>query len=182
MITNLKKLAILTTVMALPCAALAAPQIQFQGEVTDQTCKVDLKGNTGSIVLLPTVSKSELAAPGETAGITPFTITVSDCATSETSSQSIVTEFLGENVLEPGVLGNATSEDGSYAKNVGIQLVEDTNTKTPINLNGVTKSQSVINLAGQSSGEHTFGAQYYAMDAATSGKVSAVVNYTISYQ
>ncbi|HHV7361216.1 TPA: fimbrial protein [Morganella morganii] len=182
MITNLKKIAILTTVMALPCAALAAPQIQFQGEVTDQTCKVDLKGNTGSIVLLPTVSISELGASGKKAGITPFTITVSDCATSETSSQTIVTEFLGENVLPEGILGNSTSEDGTYADNVGIQLLENPDEQVAINLNGVTRSKSVIDLAGQSSGEHTFGAQYYATGTATAGKVSAIVNYTISYQ
>lgn len=54
--------------------------INFQGEVTTETCSVSVNGNNASpVVLLPTVSTSDLAASGATAGETPFTVGVSGC-------------------------------------------------------------------------------------------------------
>ena len=38
--------------LALPIAATAAPTVTFQGEVTDQTCKATINGQTDSTVSL----------------------------------------------------------------------------------------------------------------------------------
>lgn len=185
MIISLKRLATATTLMALPCAVFAAPTVQFQGEVTDQTCNVNINGETNSIVLLPTVKASDLSASGAFTGVTPFTITLSNCGdgtSGVTTAKTVTTNFLGHSVITgTGVLGNTATD--SPAGNVGIQLLETASaTGTAINLSGVTPAASKITLAsGATSGSHTFGAQYYATGTATAGKVAAVAEYTVSY-
>lgn len=182
---TLKRLAAVATIMALPCSALAASTVTFQGEVTDETCNININGDTNSIVLLPTVKASDLATSGAKTGITPFTITLSDCGggvSGVTSAKTVTTNFLGHSVIDPtGILGNTETDTG--ANFVGIQLLEtDDANGTAINLSGVTAAASTISLAaGATSGSHTFGAQYYATGTATSGKVSAMAEYTVSY-
>ncbi len=54
--------------------------ITFQGEVTAQTCSVTVNGlEANPVVLLPTVSSSDLDASGQTKGKTTFTLGVSGC-------------------------------------------------------------------------------------------------------
>ncbi|WP_016585793.1 fimbrial protein, partial [Yersinia pestis] len=49
--------------------------ITFQGEVTAQTCSVTVNGlEANPVVLLPTVSSSDLDASGQTKGKTTFTL------------------------------------------------------------------------------------------------------------
>ncbi|EEU9599667.1 TPA: fimbrial protein [Escherichia albertii] len=178
---TLRRLVTATAILTLPCFALAAPTIQFQGEVTDQTCNVNINGDTNSVVLLPTVKTSDLATNGESTGITPFTITLSNCS-GITSTKTVTTNFLGHSVITPsGILGNTAT--GSAAKNVGIQLLETADADpTAINLSGVTTAASTITLtSGENSGSHIFGARYYATGVASAGKVTAVAEYTVSY-
>ncbi len=55
--------------------------ITFQGEVTAQTCSVTVNGaDANPMVLLPTVSSSDLDVSGKTAGKTAFTLGVTGCA------------------------------------------------------------------------------------------------------
>lgn len=54
MFSTFKKAALLAAI-ALPFSTMAAPTVTFQGEVTDQTCSVNINGQTNSVVLLPTV-------------------------------------------------------------------------------------------------------------------------------
>lgn len=69
------------SLVAVPGMALAyGNTISFQGEVADETCEVSVNGNNASpVVLLPTVSASQLNAAGQTAGQTTFDIGVSGC-------------------------------------------------------------------------------------------------------
>lgn len=179
-----KKLA-LATLIVLPCTALAAPTVTFQGEVTDQTCDININGDTNSIVLLPTVKAADLGSAGASTGVTPFTITLSNCGgTSEgvSAARTVTTNFLGHSVISgTGILDNTATD--SKATNVGIQLLEtnDANAEA-ISLDGVTAAKSTITLAsGATSGSHTFGAKYYATGKASAGKVTAVAEYTVSY-
>ncbi len=53
--------------------------ITFTGKVVAQTCNVTT-GNDGNFtVTLPTVSNKALATPGETTGLTPFSINLTGC-------------------------------------------------------------------------------------------------------
>lgn len=163
----------------LPGIALAAPQVIFQGEVTDQTCKASISDNTGGIILLPPVPLSALNAPGATAGLTPFTIAVKDCAPPTGSAQAIKTNFLGHNVTAGGNLGNSAA---GGAQNVHIQLTTTAAGTTPIVLNGVTPVAGLSLPAGQTSTSYDFGARYIVEGGtATTGAVTAVVEYALSY-
>lgn len=176
---NLNKIFLSTiAALAIPMTTFAAPTVTFQGEVTSQTCKAEINGETNSVVLLPTVPTSELSSAGMTTGITPFTINVSDCQV-DTTDVDITTKFLGHNVTTTGNLGNIAT--ANPANNVSIQLTSDAAGKNPVVLNGLTSVGGLVLTAGQTSASHEFGAQYYAEDAAKAGAVTAVAEYTLSY-
>jgi len=169
---------LLFAVGALPGIVLAAPTVTFQGEVTAQTCQASINGETDSIVLLPTVSSTVLAAAGTTAGLTPFTISVSGCQ-APGSDLAITTNFLGHNVTGEGNLGNVASNP---AANVAIQLTKEAAGTTPIVLNGVTPVTGLVLPTGETGASYQFGAQYITEGgAAGAGAVTAVAEYTLSY-
>ena len=176
--TNL--VAIMAVGCMLPVLANAAPTVTFQVEVSTQTCKTEVNGQENATVLLPTVPESSLASAGTTAGLTPFTIAIKDCATAGADTQ-IGTKFLGQSVTAAGNLGNVAA--ANPAGNVAIQLTTDAAGTTPVTLNGVTTVAGLELKTGQTSASHQFGAQYIAEGgAASAGAVTAVVEYTLSYQ
>lgn len=61
MFSTFKKAALLAAI-ALPFSTMAAPTVTFQGEVTDQTCSVNINGQTNSVVLMPTVAMADFGA------------------------------------------------------------------------------------------------------------------------
>lgn len=169
----------LGSLLLIPILAQATPQVTFQGEVTAQTCQPSINGESNGIVLLPTVPTSELSASGSTTGLTPFTISISDC-TVDTTDLKIGTKFVGHSVTSTGNLGNIATNNP--AENVSIQLTQDAAGTTPVVLNGVTTVEGLTLKAGETSATHQFGARYYAEDAVTAGPVTAVAEYTLSYQ
>lgn len=150
--------------------------ITFQGEVTAQTCSVTVNGlEANPVVLLPTVSSSDLAASGQTKGKTTFTLGVSGCTTG-TSDIDIKTVFVGSQVTAAGNLQNTGT-----AENVELQLLQNETTTTGINLNSNVAQEGIVLLAGETSAEHNFAVQYYATGEATPGTVLASVQYAVSY-
>lgn len=171
---------------ALPAAALAAPTITFEGEVTDQTCKVMINGQSNAVVLLPTVSMGDFGgalANGQTAGLTPFTVSLTGCTAPTDVAVNINTVFMGYDV-DPttGVLGNRAATNAALG--FGIQLTGKPDDKdSGINLSGPTAVPGLTLDVGANNAEQQFGAQYYVVDAGTAkaGKITAVAEYTISY-
>lgn len=95
MFSTFKKAALLAAI-ALPFSTMAAPTVTFQGEVTDQTCSVNINGQTNSVVLLPTVAMADFGATladGQSAGQTPFTVSVSNCRAPTGADRAINTTF-----------------------------------------------------------------------------------------
>lgn len=164
--------------MAFPAAAIAAPTVTFQGEVTAQTCEAAINGQNNSTILLPTVSTADLNGAGKTAGITPFTISIQNCQVNA-ADVNIGTKFLGHEVTAAGTLGNIAPSNP--AANVSIQLTSDTAGASSIKLNGITTVPGLVLKAGETAASHQFGAQYYAEGAAGAGAVTAVAEYTLSY-
>lgn len=186
--TPVKSLLTFLSFAALTSSAFAVtPTVTFQGEVTSQTCSASINGDTNSVVLLPTVSTTDFGATlanGQTAGLTPFTITVSGCTapTAGNGPQLIKTRFLGFDVdSNSGVLGNRATTDA--ATGYGIQLTTTSDGSTSVMLSGVTDVAGLSLPEGETSTSHTFGAQYYVTDAgsATPGAITAVAEYTLSY-
>lgn len=179
------KIKLLLASMALfsVCANAASDNtVHFQGEVSSQTCNVNINGNSASpIVLLPTIAASEFENPADVKGATTFTIGVSDCAT---GAASIKTVFAGNNITTTGNLGNTGT-----AKNVSIQLLDSNGTDELEFANGTTVSTAAFTKAeGATSATQTLTAQYYAEPdstttpyAVSAGTVVASAQYSITY-
>jgi len=181
-----KLLPILLLLSAPAVVNAANPTITFNGEVTNQTCTIDINGQTNSVVMLPTVSMTDFGATlttAQTAGQTAFTVTVSGCTAPTATAQDISVKLLGYDVdAATGVLGNrATGTDA--AEGFGIQITGDAAGADPVQLNGPTELPSFSLPVGETSVTHDYGARYYVLDAATAsaGKITAVAEYAISY-
>ena len=148
--------------------------ITFAGKVVANTCTFSVNGGAANAtVTLPVVFTSTLAAAGQVAGTTPFTIAVAGCDTNLTSVQEL---FSGTNIAADGNLTNTAATN-----KVEVQLLNGT-TNAVINMNSSNGSATspVANLA---SGGVTlsYKAQYFATGVSTSGIVSTSVTYTTSY-
>ncbi|KIS42125.1 fimbrial protein [Kosakonia radicincitans] len=182
--TGIKKALPLLGVMTLPLPLFAAPTVTFQGEVSGQTCDIQINGRTDSVVLLPTVSLTDFGAPltnGQFYGQTPFTVSVSGCQSTSTVT-NISTNFLGYNVDAMGVLGNGYS-GADAATGFGIQLMDAGSGGTAIRLSGVTSVPGLSLPANQTEASYDYGARYYVSNsaAATPGKITAIAEYSLSY-
>ena len=99
---NVKLVALSMLALSGACAAASSNTVQFKGEVSTQTCSVNINGNQSNpVVLLPTVAASKLATKGATAGDTTFTVNVTGCAAA-TSDTAIKTVLAGNNPTTNG--------------------------------------------------------------------------------
>jgi len=183
---SVSKFVVLAAIL-LPASAFSASTVTFQGEVAAQTCSISINSNTNAIVMMPTIPLSSLytasttkAAVGNSAGLTPFTISVTGC-TSSSSALTIYPEFLGTSVDESTYALSNTS-DSNAATGVGIALYSDAAGTNQINLNGVTRGAALTLAANATSASATYSAKYMATSATTTpGKVTGVAQYTLSY-
>ncbi|STO55395.1 major pilin protein HafA [Canicola haemoglobinophilus] len=159
--------------------------ITFNGKIVDQTCEVE-NGSKNLTVKLPTVSKSSLKSNSNTAGETPFTISLVKCKASNPNTGQTVRLFFfnpATNAVDVGrgILNN-TDTSNQKASNVGIQILDSTLTNSiplgkPIEqyTSGTDKVALSANVALH------YWARYYATGQATPGNVKATVQYNIAY-
>lgn len=161
------------------CFAASSNTVQFKGEVSTQTCSVNINGNESNpVVLLPTVAAKKLETKGSTAGDTTFTINVTGCdvAASDTTIKTVLT---GNNPTVNGNLGNTGD-----ATKVSIQLL-DSDASTPLSFaTGSTVTTKAMTLVkGMTSTSQNLIARYYAEDNnVTAGAVSATAQFSITYK
>lgn len=173
-------------IAALPCFVSAAPTVTFQGEVSSQTCSVNINGQANSVVLLPAVSFADFGAAlanGASAGQTSFTVSLTQCTAPEGTAQAINTRFTGYDVdSTTGVLKNRDTSVNA-ATGFGIQLTASASGSNPIMLSGATDVPGLVLSPGATSTSYDFGARYYVIDKskAKAGKITAVAEYTLSY-
>jgi major type 1 subunit fimbrin (pilin) len=177
-----KQLLALSLAVAPLFAFAAGPNtINFQGEVSDQTCQVAVNGNPANpTVLLPTVPATSLAGAGNTAGQTTFTVAVSDCMAPVSTTQAINTVFVGNQVTAAGNLGNTGT-----ATNVALQLLDPAAPSTPFDLSaaGGVAAPGLTLADGETSASHDFAVQYISEEGgATAGSVLGSVQYSVSYE
>lgn len=174
-----------------PTVTLAADgKVTFNGEIITNTCTV-ISGDKDKTVTLPTVQVSALSTANQTAGTTPFTIGLENCATD--SNVSVYFEP-NEYVSTEGRLKNSIpagpdpAPAGGGADNVDIQLLN--NNHGVINLANqtidpetgkVTGGNSTVVTPVDGSATLPFYARYFATNGAEPGKVSSYVNFTIVY-
>ncbi|EPL04940.1 fimbrial protein [Pseudomonas sp. CF161] len=155
-----------------------ASQIKFLGEIVDETCTLDVNGTSNPTILLPSISKKELASIGQTAGEARLTLTLSGC-TGGTASRTITAAFLPNgDVNNQGRLANEAP--GGSAK-VSLQLLDDT---TPINLASGELSRVTLVEEGESTAgvSKVLNVRYYAEESGVEATaVEGSVQYSISY-
>ena len=160
----------------LPVTSYAAPNdITFIGEVSANTCAVDVNGTAVSpVVLMPTVSEADLAGVGSEAGVTEFTVNIAGCDGSVDFTAGMVftgTDSGAGNLLNTGTAGSvavALSKDGGANFDFSSGSYEDL---TAFNI-----------IAPATSGSEVYEAKYRSdIGGATAGTVIATVNYAITY-
>lgn len=170
---------VLLSVYSVSAAAVSDNTISFEGEVTAQTCTVLVNGQASPVVLLPTVSTTDLTAAGSTAGTTSFEFNVSGCTTSDEAS-TIGAKFTG-NAVDTSTAGAGTLGNTGTAANVNIQLLDSAS--APIDLNSTWTGKGDIALPADSAvATQTYYARYFATGAAAAGTVKASVQYALNYQ
>ncbi|PWW07088.1 fimbrial protein [Mangrovibacter plantisponsor] len=167
----------LSVLFASQAFAASDNTITFKGEVADETCTVTVNGNASSpLVLLPTVSTSDLSQAADTAGQTTFDIAVTDCPAA-LDGKNISTRFAGNNVSTNGNLGNIADD---AAANVEVQILDTAN--AAIDLTSEFTADGDLSLAsGESEATATYTAQYYATAASTAGAVEGTMQYAVIY-
>ena len=173
----MKKIILATSAIILGSAAAHAADgtITITGQITDRTCTVDSKSKDLAVAL-PTVSAVSLA-PGQTAGRTPFTISLTNCS----EGGKVATYF------EPGSTVDYDSgrlnNDTGTATNVQVQLLGDNNQVIPVlaKTAGTQANSQEVTVTANGSAALNYYAEYYAKAQATAGSVATSVKYTIVY-
>ncbi|VWD43914.1 MULTISPECIES: fimbrial protein [Burkholderia] len=164
---------------ALPAVSHAADgTITVTGKIGTQTCTIDGNSTGGKdfTVTLPKVSQSALSSGGMTAGRTPFTIGLKNCAE---ATGNVYTHF------EPGATVNSTTGQlinaPGGAKNVEVALLNGADYSN-IGL-GMAEERSAVVALSNGAATLPYYAQYVAIGgAAGQGKVNTSVTYSIMYQ
>lgn len=151
--------------------------ITITGLVTDSVCDISVNGGTSdSTIVLPTVSKSVLAAPGNVAGNTAVNMALSNCPT----TGGVRAYFEALNVDQAtGYLKNTSA---TPASNVQVQVTDPSGTGIDLRTNTNNSFVSFIDNAGVGSANLQYGVQYVATGASTAGQVETQLTYSLDYQ
>ncbi len=145
-------------------------QVNFDGEVLDQTCEVN--GQLGQAVVnvvLPKVNKSALAGAESWAANTPFNFQLTNCPVSATKAKWEVTS----QVDAAGTLLNTVT-----GTNATVRLLDPAGQYININ----TDTGYSFTPATDGSATLTYMAQYYSKaGSATAGKLQTVGYWTLTY-
>jgi major type 1 subunit fimbrin (pilin) len=173
----------IATAFGMPAVSHAADgTITITGLISSQTCTIN--GGTGGsnniAVTLPTVAASALATAGTTAGRTPFSIKLTQCA--NTGSVSAYFEQAGTPI--DVVTGNLTNPVGATNVEVGLLNADATAISLGVaQASQNSKSVSLTGSAGSAGATLNYFAQYVANGgAATAGTVTTTVLYSLVYQ
>ncbi|AOY02228.1 hypothetical protein BJP62_05925 [Jeongeupia sp. USM3] len=153
-------------------ASAADGTISFTGEISASTCEVS--GASGAVdVTLPTVGLTSLKAAGDTAGATPFSISVTNCAMGGKTYA----------YFEAGANTNSQGRLDSTGSATGVEVEILNKDETPINVGGAG-DQGVAKVDVDASGDATlqYLARYYATAAAGAGNVATSVQYSVIYE
>ncbi|OZI71923.1 fimbrial protein [Bordetella genomosp. 12] len=172
--------------------------ITINGEITDQTCKINGKEPPADILVkLPKISQSALKAKGDTAGATLFTISLTECP--DTLAGSVKSHF------EPGPTldydtGNLYAYQSSQPATTALTAIPSLSGKTPLenvqiqlaNADGSaikigddskTKGATLVSANGKKSATLRYLARYIKSGdkAIQAGKLESYVQYSIIY-
>lgn len=179
----IRKLVTSAAVLALSASSLSAfanpldgdgGEIRFEGKIVEKTCTVAVNGTVTpavATITLPETNVGLLKFAGNTAGETPFTVSLKDCRTNASSANIFFTSAQ----LDGDQLKNIAPLDKA-AGNVALQLTDKNG--SPLDLSGKTPSSIPLNAGA---GDATYNVAYYAKAAVTAGDVVSTAMYVIGY-
>ncbi|MGL5522453.1 MAG: fimbrial protein [Aeromonas veronii] len=153
-------------------------QINFSGNITASTCEVN--GGAGAVIAVPmgTVPASSLANQGDRAGMSDFTISLTQCSGGSTEA---AVRFEGPNV--DSATGVLNLDNASTAQNVDIALfMKETDARVAMGAAepGAGEYVNIVNGAA----DLKYSAYYFKNDAlaVVPGTANSTANYLISYK
>ncbi|OMG71975.1 fimbrial protein [Burkholderia ubonensis] len=174
--------------MAMNAAHASDGTINFTGSVVASTCKIN-GGNNTMNVALPKASTNQLTQVGATAGRTPFTLVLTECATDKTENETVIPAPVNKVsvTFEPGpnvnlTTGRLTLTGADAAKNVEIGILNDKYEPIKVGADSSTQNSQVVNI-DTTAGTATlqYAAQYVATGLATGGSANSYVTYSLIY-
>lgn len=172
------------TAAVVPAHAASTGTINFNGELTDTTCEVDINGQgSDATIVLPTVGVNQLTASGETTGRTSFNMNLSNCVVGTQGGHAKVSAFFqpGNTVdLSTGRLKNV----GGNATNVDLRLLDASNSYTPINVGNTDQvnNMAYVDINADGTAFLPYAVEYYANAQTTPGTVNSSVVYNLQYK
>ncbi|MBN3787641.1 fimbrial protein [Burkholderia sp. Ac-20353] len=154
--------------------------ITINGSIVASTCKIN--GGSGNVTVpLPSLRSTALSSVGAVGGRTPFTLSLTDCTTSDGSPMKVGAYFEpGSSVdLASGRLNADTGADA--ATGVQINLLNDQQQQIKVGSAGNQNSQ-LVDIGTDGKATLNYFAEYYASDAVTAGAVNSRVQYSLTYQ
>ncbi len=127
-------------------------------------------------VTLPAVFTSQLGSIGATAGTTPVQLNLTGCP----ASTAISISFSGTSATISGTPSSTVLASSGSAQNVGVQLLGNGGSPTPVDITGGVKT-ALGTTTSSGSLSATYYAQYYATGTAGPGNVNATAVYTLTY-
>ncbi|MDF0604221.1 type 1 fimbrial protein [Neisseriaceae bacterium TC5R-5] len=163
-------LAIATAALSITSVTTLANNINFQGELTTNSCSLTFNGSTDPVILLPTVATTALAKAGDVTGKTRFSLGVTACLGPTTP----YIRFIGNNI------STASGTFGGDA-NVKLQLLGVNGAAAKFSADGAYFTLPPLT---NGSGSGTLYVQYYAETTSTktAGAITGNLQYAITYQ
>ncbi len=154
--------------------ALAAARVDISvvGEITSLTCKVALGGNM--TVTLPAQKITALTKKYDTAGKTPFTISIAGC--------SDVASFSFENdQATVNAEGRLVNTAVAGAKNIELQILNESG--ATVDLVGVKGQQNISESVSvkPDTESFNFSVQYFSLGAAVAGSVKSSLTFLVEF-
>lgn len=159
--------------------AASTGTITFNGELTANTCDVQVDGQTAdALVILPTIETAQLQAQNLTAGRTAFNMALSNCIGTLTTASTFFEA--GTTVdLVTGHLNNSGT-----ATNVSLQLRDGSSASQAVIKAGDTSQVNGNTYVDVTTGTANlpYAVEYYANGPTTAGTVISSVVYSIQYK
>jgi major type 1 subunit fimbrin (pilin) len=162
--------------------AASTGTITFDGNITDNTCNVDVNGaGSDATVTLPTVSANQLVFPADVTGRTTFNMNVSGCELGNTFSRVAAYFQPGASVNRDS--GRLTNIGGSAA-NVELQLLDVSGSYGVINVGNTDQitSMTFVNVNGTGNATLPYAVEYYSTGDTGPGTVKSSVVYNLQYE
>jgi len=182
--SQVRILAVLLAAAVTQSAFASDGTINFEGQLLDSTCTVNVNGTVGpaaATVTLPKVSAAQLKTAGTIAGQTGFNITLSACSGTTTKAAAFFEAGANVDPLTHNLKNNDKTKDG--AQNVQLQLV-DANNGQVIKAGDFSQVANTSKVTKDASGGAVlpYAVQYISTGVAAAGLVKGAVTYSITYE